>query len=1085
MNLKIISAGAGSGKTYRLTQEMVRLLKEGVRASGIIATTFTTKAAAELKERVRIKLLEEGMTAEANELSNALIGTVHGLGVKLLKRFAFEAGVSPQVDIIADEDQQLLFNNALATVLTNERIRVMEACSERLGLSKREYYDWRRELKNLTDTARANDFSIEVLEYSKTQSFESFAEYLPKVSEQSAEHFNQRLLQLLEDTLQALEANEDETKKTQGAANTLRGFRNALKLKGALNWHEWAKIGKISVGAKSRDDVEALQIFAQSHDSHPEFHQDIQTFISSLFDIAIAAIREYEEYKKQRGLIDYIDMEIHVKRLLDQEGVQETLREELDLLMVDEFQDTNPIQLEIFLKLSKIAHHSVWVGDPKQSIYGFRGADPKLMQAIIEQNGGIQPEDIQAYSWRSRQDIVNATNALFTKAFSDLPPEQVALQPKRTKLATPDSQNQSNEPIEVLDALMHWHFQTDTDSKRLPGRPWMENCIATTIRQQLERETLVLPKGTTEYRQLRPGDIAILCRSNAECLTMAEALHRAGLKAAIARNGLLNTAEARLILAGLKFVLHRSDSLSVAEILLLAARMDIEEIIDNRLEYLEKIKDDQSIGKWAADDPFIQRLNELRPQIVDLSGAEILDLLLEELDLRRIIASWGRQQQRMDNVDVLRKLALQYEEACNRMHSAASLGGFLLWLNELGNKGRDAQGSGEGPQAVNVLTYHKSKGLEWPMVICHSLEGQLRDRIWGLDIVAESETVDLDNLMGNRWVRYWINPYADQYRGTQLIEKLEASPVKAQAKAKALEEEARLLYVGITRARDYLVFPTRQRPPRWLNRIWHNGQEDYPTLDIDNHETPWEWNDEVLLIDNQPLIFPKDFVHYDQQEEAIFYLEDRTGSTPHLPHRIEIPKEGFDFKARLKRPQAYAPALELPEEQLHYQTAKACKVFWIADHPDRPAEYRQAMAEAILHRFELAEEVKITPLLRNAQAFFTHLQKHYPAQQLYRKYPIRSFYQQRLFETIIDFVLIMPDQSIVLIQNSGFAGEAKQWKTKAAELKDWLHLSKLTLQAIFGTQRVRTLVHFILGSTLMEVETTVLSPQPLADIKKR
>jgi ATP-dependent helicase/nuclease subunit A len=82
MNLKIISAGAGSGKTYRLTQEMVTLLNpdnpNSVRANGIIATTFTNKAAAELQERVRTKLLEEDLISEADELTNVLIGTVHG-----------------------------------------------------------------------------------------------------------------------------------------------------------------------------------------------------------------------------------------------------------------------------------------------------------------------------------------------------------------------------------------------------------------------------------------------------------------------------------------------------------------------------------------------------------------------------------------------------------------------------------------------------------------------------------------------------------------------------------------------------------------------------------------------------------------------------------------------------------------------------------------------------------------------------------------------------------------------------------------------------------------------------------------------
>ena len=169
INLKIISAGAGSGKTFRLTSEMVTLLEnKTVRASGIIATTFTKKAVAELQERVRVRLLSKGMTDDANDLANALIGTVHGLGVKLLRRFAFEAGVSPQVDILADEDQQVMFNNALSVVLSEQRIAQMDDFCTRLGLNNKDKkYDWRSQIKSMTDVARANDFSISDLEMSK------------------------------------------------------------------------------------------------------------------------------------------------------------------------------------------------------------------------------------------------------------------------------------------------------------------------------------------------------------------------------------------------------------------------------------------------------------------------------------------------------------------------------------------------------------------------------------------------------------------------------------------------------------------------------------------------------------------------------------------------------------------------------------------------------------------------------------------------------------------------------------------------------------------------------------------------------
>lgn len=1074
MNLKIISAGAGSGKTYRLTQEMVRLLGSGVRARGIIATTFTTKAAAELQERVRIKLLEEGMTEAANDLTNALIGTVHGLGVKLLKRFAFEAGVSPEVAIIADEDQQILFNKSLATILNHERIQTMEHYSNRLGLNKKETYDWRREVKQLTDAARANDFSIEVLEKSKLKSFESLEQFFEPVSSSSAQTLNNQLKELLAQTIETLEQNEDSTKLTDAAIKTLKSYHNILNIKKELNWHEWVKISKLKVGAKSRDDFAELQVFAKAHDAHPEFRTDIKQFIFGIFDIAIAALKEYDFYKKQRGLIDYIDMEIHVKRLLDNPVVVEVLEEELDLLMVDEFQDTSPIQLEIFYKLSKIANHSIWVGDPKQSIYGFRGADPKLMQAIIEQTGGIKEEDIQMYSWRSREDIVHLTNALFTKAFDDLPENQVALRPMRTKNLNPINDKFKGEPIEMDDAIMHWHFQYDGEGNRMPGRPWTENCMANSIRLLIEREKMVFPRGATSIRAVQPGDIAVLCRSNHECQEVAEALHRAGLKAAISRVGLLATAEAKLVLACLKFILNKSDSLSVAEILLLASDVAIEQIIDDRLTYLELREQKKASRPWASDDLIIRMLNDLRPKVSELSSAEILNLLIEQLELKRIIMRWGKVQQRMDNIDVIRKFSLQYEEACNRLHTAASLGGFLLWLNELEANGKDVQGSGEGMDAINVMTYHKSKGLEWPVVICHSLEGRLRDKVWGLNLIAETEAVDLNNILGNRWLRYWINPYSNQQAGTSLIEKINASPVKKEATQTALKEEARLLYVGITRARDYLIFPTKKNPTRWLNRCWHKGTEDHPTIVFDDHETPWEWEGKYIVKDTwDDLIFPKDFRYVEKEEETILYFENSPGPVPHTPYKIDLRTESFndEFIYRIIKKNTYHPALEIPEEGDAYQIAKAFKAFLTADHLDYDSEFRLEMVRGIIERYEVAEQVKANLFLRNATAFYEQLHSLFSIKKIHRKYPIRYFYKKRLFEKIIDLVIETEDE-LIIIQHSGFSGDSSKWESKIqkGELPDFLYLAQKACREIFNKRLVKTYIHFVLGAGLISLE---------------
>lgn len=1073
MNLKIISAGAGSGKTYRLTSEMVELLASGkVRANGIIATTFTKKAAAELQERVRVRLLEEGLTKEADDLTNALIGTVHGLGVKLLRRFAFEAGVSPEVDIIADEDQQIMFNQSLSTVLKNERVVQIEGLCERLGLHKREYYDWRRIVKNLTEVARANDFSAAVLEKSKILSFESFQAFLSeKIStEEESLLWKEKAIDLLSQTIDTLQNGQDATKVTQNGIKNLRNLLNELKFRGELFWHQWVKISKIKVGAKSKDDIADLVDFAKKHEEQAAFHRDIKDFIYQVFDIAVEAIEEYDQYKKRRGLIDYTDMEVLIKQLLKNEAVQEVLSEELDLLMVDEFQDTSPMQLELFLKLSQFAKYSVWVGDPKQSIYGFRGADPKLMQAIMDKMGGVKPEDIQEYSWRSREDVVFATNAIFTKAFSNLPEAQIALKPKRQKQVSADSVNKIPEPTEMQEALMHWHFQFDGEGKRLPGKPWFENCIANTIGTFLNRETIILPKGEKEYRPIRPGDIAVLCRSNAECLGMATALHQAGLKAAISRAGLLKTAESKLILACLKFILNKFDSLSIAEILLLAANLKIEEIIENRLDYLDKLENETLDYKWGEENEVIQRLNELRNQVVELSSAEILNLLLEELDLRRIIVTWGNVEQRLANVDVLRKFALQYEEACNRLHAAASLGGFLLWLNDLENNEKDMQGSGETPDSVNVLTYHKSKGLEWPVVICHSLENMLRGDVWGMAIIPEKEEVDLDNVLGNRWLRYWVSPYADQFRGTLLEERINQSAAKENATKEALQEEARLLYVGITRARDYLVFPTRPKPTKWLNRVWHEGKEEYPTLDPNHFESPWEWKGVFLNIATEIFPFPKEFSHAEISQSNIQFLEMRSGKASHSTYLIDLQEENLNGKLSHRSTQTYTYASPIPiqQDEDKYMVAKVTKAFLTADELDYDLVERIDMATAFLERYEVEPMLEAKTLLKTANAYQNWLEQQFSFTKMHRKYPIRIHQDGRLFRTIVDMVL-ETEQGIVIIQNSGFAGESKNWKKKAKELGDWFYLSKKAVQSVFGVIEVRTMVHFVLSGGLVEV----------------
>ncbi|MBK8195761.1 MAG: UvrD-helicase domain-containing protein [Lewinellaceae bacterium] len=1101
LNIEVLSAGAGSGKTYTLTGRMVELLKGGVRPAGIMATTFTQKAAAELQDRVRVRLLEAGMTEAANELGEALIGTVHSIGTRLLQRFAFEAGVSPLVEIIAENDGQRLFNESLSQVLTTQRIEQMNVLADRLGLTKKTQngtYDWRRVIRELTDVARANNFSKAVLQASKQRSWESFERLLPPVQNTDAVTWNNRLLTAIDQTVAALDANEaDSTKVTRDAAEVLRNFQNQLKYRGELYWHEWVKIAKTNPGAKSRDLVEALQTLALSHDEHRQFREDVKGFIDLVFDIATDALDEYEQYKKKRGLIDYTDMETYVSRLLRVDTVRETLARELDLLLVDEFQDTSPIQLDIFLRISRLARHSIWVGDPKQSIYGFRGAEPALMQAIINATGGIKAENILKKSWRSRPDIVYAVNAIFTRAFSDMPPEQVVLEPAFNPDPTPDPSTDgrgdptrnalgSASPLPSVEgsgvglSLIHWHFRSELDERKVPGQPWFDNCIADQISVMLQRKVLIYNKKRTKMRPVRPGDIAVLCRSNKGCRDMADALHRAGLKAAISRAGLLETPEAKLALACLKYLLTPSDALSIAEILLLTGAMDLEAIVGSRIAFLDAVRSEQTRYHNWENEGVLRHLAELRPRTADLSASEILNLVLDELDLRRIAVRLGTPSQRLDNLDRLRKYALDYESACQRLHSAASLGGFLLWLNDLAAGEGDEQGSGESDDAVKVLTYHRSKGLEYPVAICHNLNQNLKEQIWGINLVAETDAPDLDDILGNRWLRFWINPYADQLRGTRLEETLLQTPEWAQATRTALDEEARLLYVGLTRARDYLVFPTNAQGTKWLNRVFNQGDENTPTLDPDSEETPFYRDGLPLLCDTEALYKPRDFPESPPDASPVPFHPERSGRhpVPRLSLAIDPIQEtppGFDPK--YGEPFAWSSWLEFKGD-FTPALLKAVQTFLMADVAGIPQAERMAVAQKQLQIRGAAEALAPEALLRHSDAFRQLVQHRLAPAAALAHYPMEGWYDpgsgperqgwERQLRLEADLFLENREQVIVLMF-AGFAEGMKKWRQQAQALAPAMGWSRVLLRRAFPEKTIRYWAIFPIEAQCVEV----------------
>ena len=427
MNIQFISAGAGSGKTYRLTKLLSERLTDAegsVRPEAVMATTFTKKAAAELVERVRQDLIENKEYKLANSMGQALIGTVNSVCGKLLVRYAFEAGLSPQLEVLAETEQPILFGQALEQAMTRDDIREMNELAQRL-----EQVEWQQEIRKLVDLARANDISAKALESHAHQSLDELMAYFPAPVD---DDLDTQLHSAIRQAIADISGNEDSTKGTHTYLELLKSKEHRMN-QGRLNWSEWVKLSNEKPTKRSLPSAEPVRDIASHYEQHPGLHADIQDWTNRLFELAARALETYQTLKRERGLMDYVDQEHQVLRLLDLPAVSDSIAQELDLLLVDEFQDTSPIQLALFLKLAALAKECVWVGDIKQAIYGFRGTDPDLMNAVVrELEHSGNPTEILPSSWRSRPPLVELVNALFVPAFSEyLKEEQVKLKPER------------------------------------------------------------------------------------------------------------------------------------------------------------------------------------------------------------------------------------------------------------------------------------------------------------------------------------------------------------------------------------------------------------------------------------------------------------------------------------------------------------------------------------------------------------------------------------------------------------------------------------------------------------------------------
>ena len=235
--IEIISASAGSGKTYTLSKTLVEALRNGVRPEAVLATTFTNKAAAELVERVRADLFKDQKWEYAQRIFDGHLGTVNSVCGRLLKEFAFELGLSPVQDVLPEEDNFFIFERAIAPV-SEKYSQEIDAIADRFEIK-----DWRDILKDIINKVRTNDIAPASLSKSYEWSWKTFQDILPATSKSKEELLDKDLADAISETYESLKENRADT--TVATKGVIKKLGNHIRSRTETSSYALARLGQI------------------------------------------------------------------------------------------------------------------------------------------------------------------------------------------------------------------------------------------------------------------------------------------------------------------------------------------------------------------------------------------------------------------------------------------------------------------------------------------------------------------------------------------------------------------------------------------------------------------------------------------------------------------------------------------------------------------------------------------------------------------------------------------------------------------------------------------------------------------------
>jgi len=1040
-----IIASAGTGKTYRLVEEIVAEVSGGTAPHRVLATTFTKKAAAELAGRIRARLIEGGRADLAAAMLSARIGTVNSVCGSLISEFAFELGRSPVAEVIAEDRQASVFSRAVGTVIEESGPEISQI-AERFGLPARSYTShgrtvrgWHDEVRRAVDLARSNGVPADRLAHCADRSAADLVALLPDPGPgDTADSLDAALRAALEACRADLERNRAGLKGTT-VSKDVPVVEKALRTLASgdrLPWSDWARLTKLGATKADAPLFAAVITAAAAHPRHPGLKSDIRRHIVLVFSCAARCMDAYAEHKRARGLLDFVDQEMLALEIISDPANAARLRELIGAVFVDEFQDSSPIQIAIFTALSRIAGRNLWVGDPKQSIYGFRDADPTLTTAaaaaITAASGG--KVSYLRRSYRARPQLAEFVNAA------------IAPNMLRVGMAEEEICFEGCDRIEDPAAPAALSFWPMTGKKKEDRTAMLAGRVAGMLN---DRAAWPVTDRSGATRDVRGGDVAVLCRGNAQVGDLAAALSRHGIRVAVERSGLLDQPEIEFALAAFRWIADASDTLALAELARLAS--------DDDGWFSAAFEADARAG-LVAHLPFAGALVAIRGRASQLTPAEVFDALLHADEILDTMLRWGEAEQRLQNLEALRGLVEGYQEEQRAERQAATLAGACAWIADRDDA---RQPESRHPDAVNLMTYHGAKGLEWPVVILTELDTASRGSPFGLAAEDEAEP-DWSSPLAGRVLRYWPWPYGEQQKDVDLDVSAPASPQGVAAIAAERLERTRLLYVGMTRARDHLALATTGGALPWLDEL----QDDAGSPLVAN-------TGETVSVPAARFV-----------ARACASIAEPTGNTPEAPREYGRPlTERVPHPPLRLRPSdailqdagvavtatdslgARIPLVGNPDLQL---LGEAIHRFLAADDPGVALDVRTAKAEGMLMRWGVPQ-VGPADLVTIGDRLHAFIGTRFAGATALREWPVHAEDGLQVLSGRLDLLLDLGD-GYAIVDHKSFPGSVAMDEARLLAFAGQVSMYARAIERVTGRTRFEYWVHQPVAATMTRIE---------------